>query len=866
MVRLGSALPLLAGAYSFVSATTIPGAFIFEFEDNQDKAPVLETVKKHGELRMNLDFELFKGVSVQLNDAQNSDVIVDKISSLPAVKNVWPVSLQSLPKTVVHWAANPHGEKSLVSRDNSTADTFSPHVMTQIDKLRAKGFTGKGVHVAVIDTGIDYKHSALGGCFGKGCLVTNGHDFVGDDYTGRTTPVPDNDPMDCQGHGSHVAGIIAANDAKLGFTGGAPGVTLGAYRVFGCTGSVSSDILIAALNRAHADGANIITLSIGGPNGWAENAWAVAASRIVAKGVIITMSAGNEGESGIFYASSGSSGRGVAAIASFQNVVSPTLVYYGNATVDEAESREFGFVYGNRQVFKTTLPVWASSLNTSVADDLCDPLPANTPNLSEYIVLARVGGCSAMFKVLNALGKGARYVMLYNNVDTFPRGAQVPTWIPATLKGVGVTEKKTGEAWIEKLKAGSKVTLTLGSVLDDKLGVQDVPNPTTGGAVSYYSTWGPTWRMEVKPQFGAPGGQILSTYPRAKGSYAVLSGTSMSCPITAAIYALVGQARGTLDPALLQNLLAANANPQVFNDAARFYDALAPVPQQGAGMVQAYDAAFATTLLEPSSLSFNETAFAPRSKSFTLTNQGGGAVTYDISYVPALTAFTMKQGGGVVNTFPGDLSKDSATIRFSKDKVTLGKGEKVTVEVEATAPALDASRLPVWSGYVRVNGTDGTSLSLPYQGLVGSLHDHAVLTRNATWIAQAGDGMLFPVAANTVFHLPRPGSNSTSTNGTQLPTVVFDNVLGSPSMRFYVVPVSSNGTCLGPLGQMESSPHPWNPRGRDDAPWDGKLDNNKYAPEGTYKIVVKALRLYGDEKRRKDWDKSVTQPFAIKYV
>ena len=71
--------------------------------------------------------------------------------------------------------------------------------------------------VAVIDSGIDYMHPALGGGFGKGFRVAYGHDFVGDAYTGANEPTPDEDPRDCNdghggGHGTHVAGIIGAKE------------------------------------------------------------------------------------------------------------------------------------------------------------------------------------------------------------------------------------------------------------------------------------------------------------------------------------------------------------------------------------------------------------------------------------------------------------------------------------------------------------------------------------------------------------------------------------------------------------------------------------------------------------------------------
>ena len=128
------------------------------------------------------------------------------------------------------------------------------------------------------------------------------------------------------------------------------------------------------------------------------------------------------------------------------------------------------------------------------------------------------------------------------------------------------------------------------------------PNNATGGALSTFTSWGPTFEGDNKPQLGSPGGNILSTYPVAKGSYAVLSGTSMACPLVAGSLALIAQVRGTFDPAELENLLSANANPQLFNDGASFYEFLAPVQQQGGGLVQVLDAAYATVILSPSSL------------------------------------------------------------------------------------------------------------------------------------------------------------------------------------------------------------------------------------------------------------------------
>ncbi|KAG5997972.1 hypothetical protein E4U52_002273 [Claviceps spartinae] len=279
MVRTYIVALLLAAAVSSLAArprskaaksVRIPGAYIFELENGQDVSAFEQSMAGDGKTRMKLEFELFNGLSFQLHDLKTSKEKVAKYAAMPAVKAVHSVIFYDMPNPKIEWIA-PKGSKfkrsGLASRAEGGPDTFSPHVMTQVDKLRAKAITGQGIKVAVVDTGIDYLHPDLGGCYGKGCLVSFGHDLVGDAYNGTNTPVPDEDPMDCAGHGTHVAGIVAAQNNSLGFTGTAPGVSLGAYRVLGCKGNVGNDILIAAFNRAYQDGANIITSSIGGPSG-----------------------------------------------------------------------------------------------------------------------------------------------------------------------------------------------------------------------------------------------------------------------------------------------------------------------------------------------------------------------------------------------------------------------------------------------------------------------------------------------------------------------------------------------------------------------------------------------------------------------
>lgn len=105
---------------------------------------------------MKFDYKLFKGVSVQLKDLSNHEDKAQKMAQLPAVKNMWPVTLIQAPNPKVEWVAGTNSLPVIQSRDVSPTDpsNFPPHKMVQIDKLRAKGYTGKGVKVAVIDTGV----------------------------------------------------------------------------------------------------------------------------------------------------------------------------------------------------------------------------------------------------------------------------------------------------------------------------------------------------------------------------------------------------------------------------------------------------------------------------------------------------------------------------------------------------------------------------------------------------------------------------------------------------------------------------------------------------------------------------------------
>ncbi len=151
--------------------------------------------------------------------------------------------------------------------------------------------TGVGIVVAVIDTGIDYMHPDLGGGFGPSYKVIGGYDFVNNDA----------DPMDDNGHGTHVAGTIAADGTVPGV---APDAKLLAYKALGASGSGSMSDVIEAIDAAMdpdgdgstSDHADIISMSLGGAGG-TDDPVCQAVERAVDAGVVVVVAAGNEGPS-----------------------------------------------------------------------------------------------------------------------------------------------------------------------------------------------------------------------------------------------------------------------------------------------------------------------------------------------------------------------------------------------------------------------------------------------------------------------------------------------------------------------------------------------------------------------------------------
>lgn len=749
--------------------------------------------------------------------------------------------------------------------------------MTGVDKLHADGFSGDGFKVAIVDTGIDYTHPALGGCFGEGCKVAFGTDLVGDAYTGVNTPVPGDDPMDCVGHGTHVAGIIAANSAAPSFTGVAPNATLGIYRVFGCDGSTADDVLIQAFMMAHEAGADVITASIGSASGWSEDPWSVAVSRIVEAGVPCTVTAGNDGESGLFVASAASTGHGVTSVASIDNLVTPTLFKNASWSVGNETAKPFGWMpYIPADIPNGTYPVFDILQGSNDTGMVCQD-NFTIPKIPGQIALVPwVGGCSigsGMAELVAAAG--SKYLMWYTDTPV----AGITNGTGYGIDSFGMVSSDVAAQWTKLLKAGTQVSLNMITPSYENYYVVSPTNNLTGGYLSYYTSWGPTYEAEVKPQIAAPGGSILSTYPLKLGGYKVESGTSMATPFVAGSIALILEARGKLDPVTINNLLSASADAKSFNDGESTYDYLAPVAQQGAGLLNVYNAVHTVGLLNISSISFNDTEHFAKSISFDVKNTGKESITYNLDYVSTGTAYTLPSDGSTIPAVfaPGsstlEVVPSSAKLSLSSDSVTIKAGESATIQVTATLPTdLTASRIPIYGGYITLNSTTET-LSLPYLGVASKLKDATIFDTkdNLTYVSRYLNSSVIP--ENFAFTLPPPNSTDEELTKYDFPVPFSVNTFGTRILRLDVVPTTLNNTfktteVLGEkiVGSIDPYPLYELSRGSWHSFWYGNLSDGSYAPAGDYNILFRALKVFGDKSVADDYEVVKSANFSISYA
>ncbi len=766
--------------------------------------------------------KIWNGLSINVSGEGRS-----RLSRLSSVAAVYPVITFSAPET------------TSVSPDLATAIN-----MTGADKAQSElGFTGAGVRVAIMDTGVDYDHADLGGSgtdnpanFPNSRVVA-GYDFVGDDFNAadpaKLATAPDADPDDCQGHGTHVAGIVGANGATKGV---APGVTFGAYRVFGCEGSTTADIMLAAMERALEDDMDVLNMSIGSAfMTWPQYPTAVGSDALVDAGMVVVASIGNSGANGVYSAGAPGVGNKAIGVASFDNSHVSALTFRTS---------------GNRQVpylqLSTTTEAPTSGTTPEVAwvGRGCTSLgdtPASNP--SGKVALLIRGDCTFQEKYQGAVNAGAVAVVIYNNVTgLFAGGGVTDRGVP----GVGIS-KADGEAVRAEMAAGP-VTLTWTA---DRT---NAANPT-GGRASSFTSYGMTAELKLKPNIGAPGGLIRAPYPLEKGAYAILSGTSMSSPHVAGGVALLLQARPSTAPGDVKTLFQNSADPVNFGTSPSLLEV---VHRQGAGMVDIDDSILSTASVSPSEISLGEGTGG--ATTLTITNSGSSAVTYTLGHQAAVST-------GRATNAPG-FFLGNAGVAFSAPSVAVPAGGSATVGVTITKPLSQGQQ---YGGFIRLSGDNGKVLRVPYAGFSGDYQAIQVLTPTSfgfPWLAKSS-GRSFTKQSEGAVFTTKDGDVPYfllhfEHQARRLELTVLDAATGEPFTGKGALQRQPTFSTEDFLRRNSTSTgfFAWT--------WDGTLKRNtpggeiaNPVPEGSYKVKVTVLKALGDPSNSAHTETWTSPAFTI---
>jgi minor extracellular serine protease Vpr len=529
------------------------------------------------------------------------------------------------------------------------------HVLDNIDSVPwigapevwASGFTGKGIRIGIIDTGIDYLHANFGadgdpaayaandpnvvepGTFPT-AKVVGGHDFAGATYDAddpTTEAIEDNDPLDVVGHGSHVAGTAAGSGVSGSIGSGvAPDAKLYALKVFSDAGG-STELTSLAIEWAMdpnrdgdmSDHLDVINMSLGAPLGNPGDPSAISSNNAAAVGIVVVTSAGNEGNVPYIVGAPGVASEAISTAA-----IIPGGRTYARFTVNTPPA--LAGTYPSEEgagpvTFEETGPI-TDALIPAVPRDGCAPLTNAGAVAGNIALIIRGGTCGFLDKYLAAQNAGARAIVVYNDgtapdrIDPIVMGGLDNT---VTIPGLMISFT-VGNV----LAATPGVTVTIDTALDED----------RDDRMTDFSSRGPgQGRSTFKPDLSAPGFSIVSTGVGTGTGSENLQGTSMASPHVAGAAALLldkwGQATPKAIKALLQNSTVP-ANESGDTDVAR----------QGVGVIRVDRAIGLASYATPGGVSFgrvNRVVPTFRTEAVELQNLRNAPRVFTVQHVPGQT-------------------------------------------------------------------------------------------------------------------------------------------------------------------------------------------------------------------------------------
>lgn len=489
--------------------------------DPHERAKQIEQIDPHIEMIMTYD-TLLDGIALK-----GKPTSIQKVRAMDFVHTVHPVAMY---------------EAFTLEKAQGEAAVFPSDV-------HSTSFTGAGVKVGVVDTGIDYTHPDLQANY-KG-----GYDVV--DFDDDPMETPEDNGFETV-HGTHVSGIIAADGHLKGV---AQDAELYVYRALGPGGYGSSVQVIAAMEEAVKDGVDILNLSLGNTVNGPDFPTSIAVNKAEELGILTVIANGNAGpeEWTIGSPATASHTFSVGAVDQAHTIAS---LYEPRTDTSVAMIEMIGAA------------PWALTKDYPVVD-----ISSPTDTLRGSIVLVKRDDESFTEKTIRAIDAGAVALLIYDDEsDELLQGALQETDEPVTIPVASISR---ADAYMLQ---GKFIETTY----------EEIPD-----RVATFSSRGPvTMDWTIKPDILAPGARIVSTVP---GGYETLQGTSMAAPHVAGALALLKEAHPTWTNEQMIAALETTAKRLEHPDGSPFL----PI-EQGMGVMQIDEAIQAETLIHGAKLSFGK--------------------------------------------------------------------------------------------------------------------------------------------------------------------------------------------------------------------------------------------------------------------
>ncbi len=529
---------------------------------------------------------------------------------------------------------------------------------------------GKGVKVAIVDTGIDITHPCFSDTGYPAQTQLGDHSFTNNKVIvakvfNNNTPSQHYTAEALQEHGTHVAGTVACDyntpasvDGVViphGISGVAPSALLGNYNIFpGVVTNARSEDILNALEAAYADGFDVANMSLGGGASGIQDLLTIAVNNLDEADMVVAVAAGNSGPGHYTVESPGSAARALTAGASTVGHVIATPITVDGITAAGVEG-DFATVTSDlTDPLGVVTGSGANGLSTA-----CNTNPPSAGSLTGKVALITRGTCTFSEKIRNAQNAGAVAVLVSNNAAGDGIG----------MASDGTPNQPTVPAYNVSMNDGAALKLHDGGATTISVTPAYIVTGNNDFMASF-SSQGPTdVDFRVKPDVVAPGVNVLSSIPHqfcaVPPCFAFFQGTSMATPHLAGSAAVVigqhptwsaAQVRSAIVNTADQNVLKKSTSTTLEKD----------VNIIGAGRENLLSAVNATVALDPVSISFGAVPSGSGQTStfdVTLTNLSGAA-TFDVA----------------VGT--GD---SSVAYSVSPSSLALGAGESGTVTVTMSA-------------------------------------------------------------------------------------------------------------------------------------------------------------------------------------